>query len=87
MTLQLEIPDDVYSSLDACPGETERTALEAIAIKGYRSEQLSESQVRRLLGFGTRYQVHGFLKANRVPLNYSIEDLHAEVASLSRGRE
>jgi hypothetical protein len=32
-----------------------RAALEALALEGYRSERLSEYDVRQLLGFETRF--------------------------------
>jgi hypothetical protein len=59
-----------------------RAAIEALALEGYRSERLSEGQVRRMLGFRTRMQVHAFLKAHNVYLNYSIHELENDLASL-----
>ena len=48
MTITLEIPDDLASAL-AAPGEDlSRTALEAIALDGYRSDRLSEADIARL---------------------------------------
>jgi hypothetical protein len=42
---------------------------------------LTESQVRRLLGFETRFEVHALLKEHKVPLHYTeadlVEDLEA----------
>jgi hypothetical protein len=32
-------------------------------------------QVRRLLGYETRLEVHAFLKEHDVPLRYTLEDL------------
>ena len=43
-----------------------------------RFDPLSEAQIRRLLGYGTRMQVHGFLKAHGVPLDYTVEDLEQD---------
>jgi hypothetical protein len=59
-----------------------RAALEALALEGYRSERLSEAQVRRMLGFRTRMQVHAFLKDHNVNLNYSIQELQNDLESL-----
>lgn len=53
-----------------------RIALEAEAIEGYRSGILTSYQTRRLLGFQTRYELDGFLKAHNVwERAYSLEDL------------
>lgn len=53
-----------------------RTTLEAVVIEGYRSGALSAYQTRRLLGFETRYQLDGFLKAHHVwEQVYDLEDL------------
>ncbi len=82
MDVQLQIPDDVARIIQSEQPDLSRAALEALALEGYRSERLSESQVRRLLGFRTRMQVHGFLKAHNVYLNYSIQELERDLESL-----
>ncbi|MEO8989388.1 MAG: UPF0175 family protein [Acidobacteriaceae bacterium] len=74
MQVTLEIPDTFAASLTAAGKDPARTALEALALEGYRSGQFSESVVRRLLGFDTRLEVHAFLADHDVPLNYSLED-------------
>jgi len=51
-----------------------RRSLEAIAVEGYRSGALTESQVRRLLELDTRFQVHALLKEHHVPLQYTAAD-------------
>jgi len=83
----IDLPEDVASELLACGRDLSRTALESLALEGYRSGRLSESQVRRLLGFGTRYQVHGFLKEHGVPLRYSEQDLESDIENAQKFRE
>jgi Uncharacterised protein family (UPF0175) len=61
--------------------------VEALALEGYRSRRLSETQVRRLLGFNTRMQVHAFLKAHDVYLNYSMDELEQDLESLKHTEE
>jgi len=68
MDVQLQIPDDVARVIQNQQPDLSRAALEALALEGYRSERLSEGQVRRMLGFRTRMQVHTFLKAHNVYL-------------------
>jgi hypothetical protein len=75
--ITLDLPDDVSDQL-AVSGNPERSVLEAIALEGYRSESLSESQIRRLLGFETRPEVHAFLKAHGAYLHYTLDDLDQE---------
>jgi Uncharacterised protein family (UPF0175) len=45
---------------------------------------LSEEQVRRLLGYETRLEVHGFLKEHSVYLRYTVEDLERARAAHKR---
>ena len=58
-----------------------RVVLESIALEGYRSGRLSEEQVRRLLRLESRFDVHAFLKARGVYLNYTHEDLEQDLAT------
>jgi hypothetical protein len=87
MNVTVEIPDDLACAV-AHPGQSAaRAVLEAVALEGYRTERLSESAVRRLLGFETRIEVHGFLKENNVYLQYGLEDLEHDLAEARRYRD
>ena len=44
---------------------------------------MGESQLRRLLGFTTRFEVHTFLKQHEVPF-YTLEDLEHHRDTLDR---
>ncbi len=81
MHIDLQVPDDVGSVLQAQYSDLSRAALEALALEGYRAGSLTESQVRRLLGFSTRMQVHAFLKEHGVHLNYSMKDLEQDITA------
>jgi hypothetical protein len=83
MHISLEIPDSIPNVV-APDQEPARAALEALALEGYRSKRLGESAVRRLLGFETRMEVHGFLKEHGVYLNYSMEDLEHDIRESDR---
>jgi hypothetical protein len=78
MQITLELPDDVAQGLEAQVKNLPRALLESFAVEGYRSGKLTEEQVRRILGFGTRIQVDGFLKEHGVYLEYTLEDLDRE---------
>ena len=73
--ITIELPDEL-SALVAASGMTpERAAVEALALEAYRDCKLSASQLRRLLGYRTRMQVHAFLKEHGVYLRYGPADL------------
>ena len=71
----LDLPDELSTFLSASGHNLERAALEAIALEAYREDKLSTAQLRRLLGYHTRTQVHAFLKEHGVYLRYGPGDL------------
>ena len=71
MQITLELPDEIAGELKDLP----RALLESFALEGYRSGKLTEEQVRKILGYGTRMQVDGVLKEHGVYLNSTLEDL------------
>jgi hypothetical protein len=75
MQITLELPEDIAADLAAQGEDLSRTALEAFALEAYRAQKLSTAQVRRLLGYQTRMQVHAFLKTHGVYLHYTVADL------------
>ena len=75
MNLELHIPDESPSSEYA---DLPRAAVDALALEGYRSKRFSEGQVRQMLGFSSRLQVHAFLKEHGVHLHYSLDDLEQD---------
>ena len=78
MKLELQIPDDIAKLLSAEHADLPRAVVEALALEGYRSNRLSDGQLRKLLGFATRMQVHAFLKDHGVYLNYGLADLEQD---------
>ena len=82
MNLTVEIPDELASQLSAAGGDLSRRVLEGFALEEYKSERISKAQLRRLLGFETRYELDGFLKARRVRANVAIDDLRRDVQDL-----
>ena len=81
MQVTLDLPDDISAALEEQWKDLPRQALEALAVEGYRTGALTEAQVRRLLGFETRFEVHALLKEHRVPLRYSEADLEDDLAA------
>ena len=79
MTVMLNLPEDIARRFTSHGEDPARAALEGLAIESYRSHTLSEEQIRRLLGFETRIEVHAFLKEHGVYLNYTVEDLQQDI--------
>ena len=79
MEVAIHLPEDVAAAMpwDDVP----RHILEQIALEGYSEGWLTEEQVRRVLGYETRLEVHGFLAAHDVPLQYTLEHLEQDRAA------
>jgi hypothetical protein len=84
MELTLHIPDDVAERLAASGAELSRRTLEAFPLKEHKAGRITEAQVQKLLGFATRDELDGFLKAHEVWLGYSVDDLERERGALRR---
>lgn len=81
MQVTLDLPDDISEALERRSPDLQRQTLEAIAVDGYRTGALSENQVRRLLGFDSRFEVHALLKEHGVPLRYTAADVDEDLAA------
>ncbi len=79
MKVTIDLPDDVSAALKGRWDDVPRRSLEAIAVEGYRTGALTETQVRRLLSFENRFQVHALLKEHHVPVRYTEEDLEDDL--------
>jgi hypothetical protein len=75
MEVTIQVPEEIAYHLQEKWGrDIPRHVLESMAAECFRQRILGESQLRRLLGFETRFEVHAFLKRHEVPL-YTLEDL------------
>ena len=84
MRITLDLPDEIARELAVDEHALSRSALESIALEGYRCGKFSEEQVRRMLGFESRFDVHAFLKDHKVFLNFSLDDLEQDLATIKR---
>jgi hypothetical protein len=76
MPVTISLPDEILTS---DTHNLPRKILEQVALDGFESGQLTTSQVRQILGFDTKMQVHEFLAAHGVPwVDYSVEDAARE---------
>ncbi len=79
----IELPDRLALDFGETAAARSRRVLECFAIHEYRCGRLSHRQVGEVLGMD-RWQTDSFLCERKVPLNYSIEDLEADRATLAR---
>lgn len=78
--MHITIPDEILNSDSK---ETSRQILEAVALEGYKSGQISGAQIKKILGFKSRFEVLDFLAENEVAwVDYSVEDAERERALL-----
>lgn len=76
--ITLQLPEDIAQHLAAEWKDLPRAALESLALEAFRARKLTTEQIRRLLGFETRYELDGFLKEHEVWLDYSLEDVERD---------
>lgn len=81
MHVTIDLPADISHALEERWGDVPRHALETLAVEAYRTGVLSESQVRRLLGCESRFQVRALLKQYNVPLRYTMLDLQDDLVA------
>lgn len=80
MNVSIEIPEKILRSPSHDVG---RQILETVALEGFKSGKLTIYQVRNILGYESRFEVHEFLASHGVPwVNYSVEDLERERKAL-----
>jgi hypothetical protein len=61
-----------------------RRALEALALEEFKNGRITKPALRRLLGFGTRYQLDGFLKSHELYEDYTMEDFEQDRDTLKQ---
>jgi len=84
MEVTIHLPDDIAHRLQEKWGhDIPRHVLESVALECFRQRLLGESQLRKLLGFETRFEVHAFLKQHEIPF-YTLGDLEHDRKVLDR---
>jgi hypothetical protein len=74
MEVAINLPDDIAQRVQARREDVSRYVLENFVLQGFRTRVLTREDVRRLLGFDTKMEVHAFFKAHEVPF-YTLADL------------
>ena len=84
MNVTVQIPDDLAERLIAEGGDIVRRTLEALSVEEHRAGRMTLAELRRILGFETRYELDGFLKERGIYEAYSMEDFERDRADLDR---
>ncbi len=82
MDVTVHIPDVIAARLTAAGGDLSRRALEGLALEEYKNGHITDPELRLLLGFETRYELDGFLKAHGVYEDFTMEDFERDLADL-----
>lgn len=83
MDLLLHIPDEIASRLRAAaPADLSRRALEGLALEEFKNGHITSPELSQLLGFETRYELDGFLKARGVYEDFTLEDFEHDLSDL-----
>lgn len=83
MPITIELPEEIEQQLETAWGNLPRRALEALAVEGYRSGDLSAGQVAEMLGLSV-WGTEKFLSERKAYLHYSDEDLRRDIESQER---
>ena len=84
MNVIVRIPDDLAERLAAVGGDLERRTLEALALAEYQAGRLTRPDLGRMLGFETRCEIDGFLKAHGVNEGMTVAEFEQERQVLDR---
>jgi len=84
MELTVQIPDDLARRMSISGGDLSRRALEALALEEFKGGHITRPELRRLLGFASRYELDEFLRAHDVNEDYTLQDLEQELEGLRR---
>jgi hypothetical protein len=78
MTVTIELPDDIARAL-VPHGNLSHRALEGFALEEFRAGRLPRRRLRRLLGFSTRQELDGFLRAHAVFVEYPVKEFEQDL--------
>jgi len=81
MQVTFNLPEEIALYLGQDATALSRAALEALVLEGIRSNKVSVSQARQVLGFRSRHQIEAFLKAHGVDLPLTIEQVRQDSAN------
>ena len=83
MAIRFDLPGKIEDDLREELGDLNRAAKEALFIECYREGRISIGYLAQALGMGV-IEADDWLHKRGVPLNYTPEDLRADVEALER---
>lgn len=83
MPITIELPEEIEHQLETAWGNLSQRALEALAVEGYRSGELSAGQVAEMLSLSV-WETEKFLKEREAYLHYSEEDFRQDIEAQER---
>jgi len=86
MDVVFSVPDGLAERLQERWGDLSKRALEAIVADAYREEALTLGEVREVLGHSTRLETEAFLKERGALLEYTEQELEADVEAARAAR-
>ena len=86
MDVAFSVPDALAERLQERWGDLSKRALEAIVADAYREDALTLGEVREMLGHSTRLETEAFLKDRGALLEYTEQELEADVEAARAAR-
>ncbi len=83
MAIIIQLPEEIEKQLEATWSDLARRTLEALALEGYFSGDLSAGQVALMLSLSV-WETEWFLKEREAYLHYSLNDLRRDVEAQER---
>ena len=83
MNVSITIPENIADHIKE-KGDIPRLVKEALTIEAYRNGIITESEVQELLEFSSRFEVDAFLKKVKAYIDYTVEDLQADIESIQK---
>ena len=88
MQVIVDIPDEFSQRILPAGKSPSRALLEEAALRAFCENRVTMHELRVILGFGTRYELDGFLKERGVEHGaYGAEDLEQDIQTMDRLRE
>jgi predicted HTH domain antitoxin len=82
MNISIKLPDEIARQIGSRWHDLPRRALEALVADAMRERVISGSQAQEMLQLGSRLELDEFLKRSRVYLDYTEDDLEADIRNL-----
>lgn len=82
MNISIELSDKIADQIGSRWNDLPRRALEALVADACRESVISGPQAQEMLGLRSRLELDAFLKRSRVYLDYTEDDLGADIRTL-----